>query len=79
MRELDMPDFRDYAVPVERPGVEFREATRVLGGFLRDIVAANPDRFRIVGPDEDGVEPFRRCSRRRTGPGTPPRRPVMTT
>jgi xylulose-5-phosphate/fructose-6-phosphate phosphoketolase len=42
----------DYAVPVDRPAVEASEATRVLGTFLRDIIAANPDRFRIMGPDE---------------------------
>jgi xylulose-5-phosphate/fructose-6-phosphate phosphoketolase len=52
LRDLVMPDFRHYAVPVERPGVESSEPTRVLGEFLRDIVTANPDRFRIMGPDE---------------------------
>ncbi|TCO45921.1 phosphoketolase family protein [Actinocrispum wychmicini] len=52
LRELSMPDFRAYAVPVHRPAVESSEATRVLGAFLRDIVAANTDRFRIMGPDE---------------------------
>ncbi|GLZ40739.1 phosphoketolase family protein [Actinokineospora sp. NBRC 105648] len=52
LRELSMPDFRDHAVPVERPAVESSEATRVLGGFLRDVVAGNTDRFRIMGPDE---------------------------
>ncbi len=52
LRDLTMPDFRDYAVPVERPATESSEATRVLGGFLRDIIARNPDRFRLMGPDE---------------------------
>ncbi len=52
LRELAMPDFRRYAVPVDHPATEFSEATKVLGGFLRDIIAGNPDRFRIVGPDE---------------------------
>ena len=52
LRELAMPDFRDYAVAVDRPAVESSGATGVLGGFLRDIIARNPDRFRIVGPDE---------------------------
>ena len=52
LRDLAMPDFRDYAVDVERPAVESSEATRVLGGMLRDVIAANPDRFRIMGPDE---------------------------
>ncbi|MBS0382393.1 MAG: phosphoketolase family protein, partial [Proteobacteria bacterium] len=52
LRELDLPDFRDYAVPVERPAFEEREATRVLGAFLRDVIVRNPDRFRLMGPDE---------------------------
>ena len=52
LRDLAMPDFRDYAVPVDRPAVEVSEATRVLGAFLRDIIARNPDRFRLMGPDE---------------------------
>ncbi len=50
--DLRMPDYRDYAVTVEEPGHEFAEATRVLGTFLRDIMAANPDNFRLFGPDE---------------------------
>jgi xylulose-5-phosphate/fructose-6-phosphate phosphoketolase len=52
LRDLRLPDFRDYAVPVERPGTGATEATRVLGRFLRDVIRANPDNFRIVGPDE---------------------------
>ncbi len=52
LRDLDLPDFRDYAVPVERPGQETAEATRVLAGWLRDVVAANGTNFRIFGPDE---------------------------
>jgi xylulose-5-phosphate/fructose-6-phosphate phosphoketolase len=52
LRDLAMPDFRGYAVPVERPAAEFSEATRVLGTFLRDIISRNPDRFRLMGPDE---------------------------
>jgi xylulose-5-phosphate/fructose-6-phosphate phosphoketolase len=52
LRDLAMPDFRGYAVPVERPAAEFSEATRVLGTFLRDIITRNPDRFRLMGPDE---------------------------
>jgi xylulose-5-phosphate/fructose-6-phosphate phosphoketolase len=52
LRPLAMPDFRDYAVPVDKPGTTSSEATRVLGGLLRDVVAANTDRFRIMGPDE---------------------------
>ncbi len=52
LRDLVLPDFRDYAVAVERPGAELAEATRVLGMWLRDVVARNPDRFRVFGPDE---------------------------
>jgi xylulose-5-phosphate/fructose-6-phosphate phosphoketolase len=52
LRDLVMPDFRDYAVPVERPGAIRAEATRVLGTFLRDILRANEGRFRVFGPDE---------------------------
>jgi xylulose-5-phosphate/fructose-6-phosphate phosphoketolase len=52
LRELAMPDFREYAVPVERPATETSEATRVLGEFVRDIMRRNPDRFRLFGPDE---------------------------
>jgi xylulose-5-phosphate/fructose-6-phosphate phosphoketolase len=52
LRDLDMPDFRDYAVEVKGPAKGFGEATRVLGGFLRDVIEANPDNFRLFGPDE---------------------------
>ncbi len=54
LKDLVMPDFRDYAVPVSRPGTEVAEATRVMGQFLRDVMKLNePSRnFRVVGPDE---------------------------
>jgi xylulose-5-phosphate/fructose-6-phosphate phosphoketolase len=52
LRELELPDFEAYAVPVNAPGTTSSEATRILGAWLRDVVEANPDRFRIVGPDE---------------------------
>jgi xylulose-5-phosphate/fructose-6-phosphate phosphoketolase len=52
LRDLDLPDFRDYAVDVESPGTTFAEATRVMGKFLRDVVAHNMTNFRIFGPDE---------------------------
>jgi xylulose-5-phosphate/fructose-6-phosphate phosphoketolase len=51
-RDLDLPDFRDYAVEVPGPARQMSEATRVLGAFLRDVVRRNPSNFRIVGPDE---------------------------
>jgi xylulose-5-phosphate/fructose-6-phosphate phosphoketolase len=52
LRELELPDFRDYAVEVTSPGTTSSEATRVLGGFLRDVIRANPTNFRLMGPDE---------------------------
>ncbi|MBV8463060.1 MAG: phosphoketolase family protein, partial [Acidimicrobiales bacterium] len=51
-RELELPDFRDYAVSVPAPASTTSEATRVLGTWLRDVIRANPDRFRLMGPDE---------------------------
>lgn len=51
-RDLELPDFRDYAVEVEAPGAVRSEATRVLGRFLRDVIKANPTNFRLFGPDE---------------------------
>jgi len=50
--DLLLPDFRGYAVEVPLPGATTAEATRVLGGFLRDVIRRNPDRFRLFGPDE---------------------------
>jgi xylulose-5-phosphate/fructose-6-phosphate phosphoketolase len=52
LRDLLLPDFRDYAVEVDQPGTTFSEATRVLGGFMRDVVERNPRNFRVFGPDE---------------------------
>ena len=54
LRDLVMPDFRDYAVAVPAPGAHTSEPTRVLGGMLRDVMRLNePSRnFRVVGPDE---------------------------
>jgi xylulose-5-phosphate/fructose-6-phosphate phosphoketolase len=52
LRDLVLPDFRDYAVEVEHPGTTFSEPTRVLGRFLRDVTAGNRGNFRVFGPDE---------------------------
>jgi xylulose-5-phosphate/fructose-6-phosphate phosphoketolase len=52
LHELDLPDFRDYAVPVLVPGGADAENTRVLGRWIRDIIARNPSTFRLFGPDE---------------------------
>ncbi|MVF24394.1 phosphoketolase family protein [Methylocaldum sp. BRCS4] len=51
-KALRMPDFRDYAVEVPKPGSVESENTRPLGRFLRDILALNPSNFRVFGPDE---------------------------
>ncbi len=53
LRDLRMPDFRDYAVTVDAPGTGAVESTRVLGRFLRDVMAANMDSFRMFAPDEN--------------------------
>ena len=54
LRDLRMPDFRDYALPVPAPGAVDAEDTRVLGSFLRDVIKLNqkPRTFRLFGPDE---------------------------
>ncbi|HKW69202.1 MAG TPA: phosphoketolase family protein [Candidatus Dormibacteraeota bacterium] len=52
LKDLRLPDFRDYAVDVPKPGASSSEATRVLGAFIRDVVKTNPHNFRIMGPDE---------------------------
>jgi xylulose-5-phosphate/fructose-6-phosphate phosphoketolase len=52
LQDLSLPDFRDYAVPVDQPATGFSEATRVLGAFLRDVIRLNPRTFRLFGPDE---------------------------
>jgi xylulose-5-phosphate/fructose-6-phosphate phosphoketolase len=52
LRDLELPDFRDYAVTVPTPATTTSEATRVLGTFLRDVIAANGETFRLIGPDE---------------------------
>jgi xylulose-5-phosphate/fructose-6-phosphate phosphoketolase len=53
LRDLRLPDFREYAVRVEHPGTGAVESTRVLGAFLRDVMARNMDRFRLFSPDEN--------------------------
>jgi len=54
LKDLKMPDFRDYTVDVPAPGRVTAEATRVMGAFLRDVMKLNDDRknFRVFGPDE---------------------------
>ena len=54
LRDLEMPDFRNYAVDVPAPGAVDGEATRALGQMLRDVMRLNAKskNFRVVGPDE---------------------------
>jgi xylulose-5-phosphate/fructose-6-phosphate phosphoketolase len=54
LKDLEMPDFRNYAAEVPGPGKVLAEATRVLGGFLRDVMKLNKKQrnFRVMGPDE---------------------------
>jgi xylulose-5-phosphate/fructose-6-phosphate phosphoketolase len=51
-KPLRKPDFRDYAIAVEKPGQTAADNTRPLGRFLRDILRQNPTTFRVFGPDE---------------------------
>jgi xylulose-5-phosphate/fructose-6-phosphate phosphoketolase len=54
LQDLPLPDFRDFGVDVPTPGSPVTEATRVLGGYLREVMARTADTrdFRLVGPDE---------------------------
>jgi xylulose-5-phosphate/fructose-6-phosphate phosphoketolase len=54
LKQLRLPDFRDYAVEVPGPGRVDAEATRVMGQFLRDVMGLNAgaQNFRLFGPDE---------------------------
>jgi xylulose-5-phosphate/fructose-6-phosphate phosphoketolase len=54
LKDLRLPDFREYAVEVPEPGQSRAEATRVMGNFLRDVMKLNLERgnFRVMGPDE---------------------------
>jgi xylulose-5-phosphate/fructose-6-phosphate phosphoketolase len=55
LKDLRLPDFRDYAVRVSRPGATTAEATRVMGGYLRDVMKLNlaSGNFRLFSPDEN--------------------------
>jgi xylulose-5-phosphate/fructose-6-phosphate phosphoketolase len=55
LRDLRLPDFRDYAVDVKAPGAATAEATRVMGRYLRDVMALNREarNFRLFSPDEN--------------------------
>src|SRR6478672_11398204 len=53
LRDLSLPDFRAYAVDIASPGIGEVASTRVLGRYLRDVMARNMDRFRMFSPDEN--------------------------
>jgi xylulose-5-phosphate/fructose-6-phosphate phosphoketolase len=55
LQDLKLPDFRDYAVEVPKPGATVAEATRVMGKMLRDVMKQNLDcaNFRLFSPDEN--------------------------
>ena len=70
LRDLRLPDFRDYAVDVESPGALTAESTRLQGKYLRDVMRLNLDHqnFRLFSPDEnnsnrwqDVLEVTKRC------------------
>ena len=78
LRELQLPDYRDYAVEVPSPGARDAEATRAMGRFLRDVMARNLEsrNFRTFSPDEnnsnrwqDLLEVTRRAWNAETLPG----------
>ncbi|MFA6173552.1 MAG: phosphoketolase family protein [Kiritimatiellales bacterium] len=69
LRDLRLPDFREYAVPVTEPGAIDAEATRIQGRFIRDVIKHNAENFRVFSPDEtssnrwgDVFEVTNRCS-----------------
>jgi xylulose-5-phosphate/fructose-6-phosphate phosphoketolase len=52
-KKLRLPDFRDYAIKIERPGLTEVENVPPLGVFLRDVMKSNMSSFRVFGPDEN--------------------------
>lgn len=52
-KDLQLPDFRTYTIPIQEPGQVAADNTRPLGRFLRDIVRQNPRIFRVFCPDEN--------------------------
>jgi xylulose-5-phosphate/fructose-6-phosphate phosphoketolase len=76
LHDLRLPDFRDYALKVQKPGAVDGEATRVQGEFIRDVVKCNPRNFRVFSPDETAsnrwgalFEVTNRCSTAEIVPG----------
>jgi xylulose-5-phosphate/fructose-6-phosphate phosphoketolase len=52
LKALRLPDFRAHAVAVDAPGAAVAEATRVQGGYIREVMRRNLDSFRVFSPDE---------------------------
>jgi xylulose-5-phosphate/fructose-6-phosphate phosphoketolase len=52
-KPLNLPDFRDYAVPIDSPGTKEISPTETLGKFLRDVMRNNMNSFRLFSPDEN--------------------------
>ena len=52
LRDLRLPDWREFGVEVNSPGETMHEATRILGGWLKEVVRMNPDSFLTFAPDE---------------------------
>ena len=76
LHDLRLPDFRDYAMTVRKPGSVDGEATRVQGEFIRDVMKGNADNFRVFSPDETNsnrwgalFEVTNRCSTAEILPG----------
>src|SRR5579863_2321570 len=77
LRDLQMPDFRDYAANVPSPGAPGIGDTHVLGPFLRDVVKLNGEQrnFRVFGPDEtlsNGLEALFKVTQRQWDADTVP-------
>ena len=77
LRDLRMPDFRDYAADVPAPGASGIGDTRVLGPFLRDVIKLNQQQrnFRVFGPDEtlsNGLEALFEVTKRQWDAATVP-------
>jgi xylulose-5-phosphate/fructose-6-phosphate phosphoketolase len=76
LHDLRLPDFRDYALKVPKPGAVEGEATRIQGQFIRDVTKRNPKNFRVFSPDETSsnrwgavFEVTNRCSTAEIVPG----------
>jgi len=52
LRDLRLPDFRQYAVGIPAPGDVQTESTKIQGNFIRDVLTGNPNTFRVFSPDE---------------------------